>query len=425
MAQEIQYLDKRYNEALASYNQYLNMSNDGKEVDKFREFKNAEERKYRSEMVKVQSYIAKKAPNIEIKGNPNNKSNITTSSKSTGKLTSGIPTLLGADRMANQREILKAFEDNVYSVSMDESHVLAGLSNGKVACIFSAQKMEKFVTDDLSDVAITAVLADTYDVKGRSLFYAGDQKGWLYVLGERGELIDKIKVRDDPIFAILDVEARKVWVYSDKGRAVVRLENNKLVVDANKKSKFSMSLDWSFHKDRKKGDFPLDEFEAKVPSRVYGSPRLALESVNDGEYINAIAYTTDSEIFRRRLIEDKKAKTQLDVVGRGQTMIRSVQLTAPVKQIINCFEKQKATRKDAVYVLTCDDRITRFKTSELMDQNVADDDLTKVVVYMDEVDDEDDEADDLGDIESFTVRADTILFIKRDMDEVFIVKDEE
>ena len=40
-------------------------------------------------MVKVQSYIAKKAPNIEIKGNPNNKSNITTSSKSTGKLTSG------------------------------------------------------------------------------------------------------------------------------------------------------------------------------------------------------------------------------------------------------------------------------------------------------------------------------------------------
>lgn len=67
--------------------------------------------------------------------------------------------------------------------------------------------------------------------------------------------------------------------------------------------------------------------------------------MNDGEYINAIAYTTDSEIFRRRLIEDKKAKTQLDVVGRGQTMIRSVQLTAPVKQIINCFEKQKATRK--------------------------------------------------------------------------------
>lgn len=32
-----------------------------------------------------------------------------------------------------------------------------------------------------------------------------------------------------------------------------------------------------------------------------------------------------------------------------------------------------------MYVLTCDDRITRFKTSELMDQNVADDDLTKVL----------------------------------------------
>jgi len=326
--------------------------------------------------------------------------------------------------MANQKEILKAFEDNVSSVSMDESHVLAGLSNGKVACIFSGKQIEKFVTDYLSDVSITAVLADTFDVKGRSLFYAGDQRGWLYVLGERGDLIDKVKVRDDPIFAILDVEARKVWVYSDKGRSVVRLENNKLVVDANKKSKFSMSLDWTFHKDRKKGDFPLDEFDCKVPSRVYGTPRVLLENVNDGEYINATAYTTDSEIFRRRLVEDNKALPLLEIVGRGQTNMRSVKMTAPVKQLINCFEKQKATRKDALYVLTCDDKITRFKTSELLNLDISDEDLSRVIVYED-ADDEDEDRDDLGDIESFTVRADTVLFIMRDTDEVFIIKDEE
>ena len=56
-------------------------------------------------------------------------------------------------------------------------------------------------------------IRNIFDYQGRSLFYAGDQKGWLYVLGERGELIDKIKVRDDPIFAILDVEARKVNIF--------------------------------------------------------------------------------------------------------------------------------------------------------------------------------------------------------------------
>ena len=39
-------------------------------------------------MVKVQSYIAKKAPNIEIKGNPMNKTNITTTSKASVKTSS-------------------------------------------------------------------------------------------------------------------------------------------------------------------------------------------------------------------------------------------------------------------------------------------------------------------------------------------------
>jgi hypothetical protein len=325
--------------------------------------------------------------------------------------------------MANQREMIKAFEDNIVSLSMDDSHVLAGLSNGKVACIYAAQKIEKFVTDEISDTAISAVLADTYDVKGKSLFYAGDQKGWLYCLGERGELIDKIKVRDDPIFAIQDVEARKIWVYSNKGRSVVTLENNALVSKANKKSKFSMALDGAFYKDRTKGDFSLEEFECKVPSRVYGSPRILLEDVNDGEYVNAIAYATDSETFRRDLVEDKKALPVLEIVGRGQSKLRTIQLSAPVKQVMNCFAKQKSTRKDAFYVLTCDDKITRFKTTELMDTNIDDSNLTQVLVYEDK-DGDDDDNDELGDIESFTARQDTVLFIMRDSDEMFIVKDE-
>ena len=37
--------------------------------------------------------------------------------------------------MSNQKEVIKAFEDNVISLSMDESHVMAGLSNGKVRII--------------------------------------------------------------------------------------------------------------------------------------------------------------------------------------------------------------------------------------------------------------------------------------------------
>lgn len=171
--------------------------------------------------------------------------------------------------MAQEKEVLKSFEENITSISMDDRHVVVGLANGKVGCIYSNNKKEKFVTD-VTDVPITAVLADTFDTAGKSLFYAGDQKGFLHALGEKGDLIHSLKVRDGPIFAIQDVEVKKVWVYSDKGRSVVNLEGNELKIKANKNSKFSMDLDAAFHQSRDKGDFALEEFDAKVPARVYG-----------------------------------------------------------------------------------------------------------------------------------------------------------
>ena len=54
---------------------------------------------------------------------------------------------------------------------------------------------------------------------------------------------------------------------------------------------------------------------------ITGSPRVMLE--NEGEdYVNAIAYSTDSERFRRDLVEEKRALPLLEVVGRGQAKVR-------------------------------------------------------------------------------------------------------
>ena len=66
------------------------------------------------------------------------------------------------------------------------------------------------------------------------------------------------------------MEVKKVWVYSDKGRSVVTLEGTELKIKANKNSKFSMDLDARFHQHRDKGDFALEEFDARVPARIYG-----------------------------------------------------------------------------------------------------------------------------------------------------------
>merc|ERR1712212_539619 len=235
-------------------------------------------------------------------------------------------------KMTSEKKVLKSFEDNITAVSMDDRHVLVGLSNGKVGAVYSQLNgKEKFVTE-CSDVAITAVLADNFD---------------------------SLNVRDGPIFAIQDVEVKKVWVYSDKGRSVVVLEGGKLRVMASKNSKFSMDMDATFHKTRVKGDFPLEEFDAKVPSRVYGCPRLMMEEIGGGDsidYVNTLAYATDSERYRRDLVEDNKAPTSLEVVGKGHVKLRSIDMKSPVKQVLNSFVKNKDVKKDALYVLTCDDR---------------------------------------------------------------------
>jgi len=329
---------------------------------------------------------------------------------------------LSISAMAGQKEVVKAFEDNITSISMDDRHVLVGLVNGKVGAIYSNNKKEKFVTD-VTDIPITAVLADTFDTAGKSLFYAGDQKGYLYVLGEKGDLIHSLKVREGPIFAIQDVEVKKVWVYSDKGRSVVQLEGNELKIKANKNSKFSMDLDATFHQSRDKGDFPLEEFDAKIPARIYGSPRIMLESVGEPvTYINTFAYATDSERYRRELVEDSKAPTTLSIVGKGHARLRSIEMNSPIKQVLNTYIKSKDVRKDALYVLTCDDKITRFKVSELLDESIPDESLTKTLVYKD--DNENADSEDIGDIETFTCRLGMVCFVMRDADEVFAVNDD-
>ena len=75
------------------------------------------------------------------------------------------------DKTPFEKTVLKSFEDNITSVSMDDRHVLVGLSNGKVGAVYYKEKFvkEKFVTD-CSSVGITAVLADSFDVAGVQLF---------------------------------------------------------------------------------------------------------------------------------------------------------------------------------------------------------------------------------------------------------------
>ena len=73
-----------------------------------------------------------------------------------------------------------------------------------------------------------------------------------------------------PCGLVKDVEARKVWVFSENGRTVVNLNNNKLVVQAQRPSKWSMAEDGQVFQKRERGAFGLEEYECTHPARLYG-----------------------------------------------------------------------------------------------------------------------------------------------------------
>ena len=66
---------------------------------------------------------------------------------------------------------------------------------------------------------------------------------------------------------------------------------------------------------------------------------------DDVSYTNVFGYATDSERYRRDLVEDGKAATVLDVRGKGHSKLRELEMDSPIKQVLNCYSKHKQTRK--------------------------------------------------------------------------------
>lgn len=320
---------------------------------------------------------------------------------------------------AAHKDVIKAFQENVICCSMDQDSVMVGLENGSVSVVLRKNKHEKFVTEPLNDGAmITAVCCDTFDVRGQSLFYAGDALGYLHVIGENGNLIDSLQVREDAIISIQDVEARKVWVFSENGRTVVNLTNNKLVIQAQRPSKWSMAEDGQVFQKRDRGAFGLEEYECTHPARLYGTSRINIEMAADNSYAKISGFGCISGLYKD-LVEDNKVSKSLEVTGRNNMKLKTLQFDFPVKQVISRFTKNSSHREDAVYILTTDDKVFRCKATQLADRAVSAESCDIDLMFNDPQDTP--LEGDLGDIETFAVWNGTIMFTKRDSNELFSV----
>ena len=136
---------------------------------------------------------------------------------------------------------------------MDDRFVLIGLTNGSVACIYALNNVTKWVIS-VSNVSITAVLADLYDEAKEQRFYAGDTIGNIFVIDEKGNLITKINTKGSRIFGILASNSKKIVAYYDGGAYEYELQgyNAFLMKDYTSTGRYSVDADGTFHDSRGK-----------------------------------------------------------------------------------------------------------------------------------------------------------------------------
>ena len=139
---------------------------------------------------------------------------------------------------------------------MDDRFIMIGLSNGSVSCIYVFNGVLKWNVP-VSDVAITAVLTDVYDIGMEQRFYAGDAIGNIFLINEKGQITRKIRTKGYRIFGILASSPRNIVVYYDGGAAGYEFEESKvsLIDEYTSTGDYSIDADGTFHHARVKVSF--------------------------------------------------------------------------------------------------------------------------------------------------------------------------
>ena len=136
---------------------------------------------------------------------------------------------------------------------MDDRFVVVGLTNGSIACIYSLNNVNKWMIS-ISNVSITAVLADLYDKADEQRFYAGDANGNIFAIDEKGKVITKIKTGSTRIFAILGSDQSKIVAYYNGGAYEYKLQGSNLILikEYISTGRYSVDADGTFHDTREK-----------------------------------------------------------------------------------------------------------------------------------------------------------------------------
>jgi len=286
---------------------------------------------------------------------------------------------------------------DVMAVAMDERFIIVGQADGTLSGLYTKNGVKVFDAK-VSESEITAVCCEEQDEADNPIFYVGDSDGMVYTVNKKGKTLTDIQAREEAIHTISNFNKFSIFVYSNSGNTSFShattefKKGNTTTSTAN----YSFDGDGTFHKKKGAGDYKVNQYNCRTPTRAIATVRLEF-GPKLKEYNQVFAYCVIDEEYENT-IHEGTAETEFPIYCSNNKLIRTLDFKSPVRQVMSCRHHEKFS-EDKIYILLWNDKIYQVTGSRLQDAEISNDNLDLELI------DDEDEEDEPGDVKGFCVYA--------------------
>lgn len=310
------------------------------------------------------------------------------------------------------------FDRNVTAVAMDDRFILIGQEDGHLSAVYHKNGIKVF-SSKITEAEITAVCCEEQDEGSNQLFYAADSSNNIFIVNKKGNTIseEQLKSRKGKIHTLVNTGRFTIQVLSSLGTTTFTQGSHKLKKGkfSTKSANYSLDGDGTFNKEKGTGDYNVTQYDCRNATNTVATFRVKFGK-KIKNYRQVLAYATFEESYVN-LIEEGTAEKTLDIFCSNNRLVRRLEFTAPVMQVMSCRHHQGQAEEDMVYFLLWNGNVLKvgvdcfneiliyrfFKASGslLEDPEISDDELDLVTVVKGEEEDEEDNDD--GEYKGFCV----------------------
>ena len=254
------------------------------------------------------------------------------------------------------------FDRDVTAVAMDDRFILIGQLDGLLSAVYHKNGIKVFSVK-ISDAEITAVCCEEQDEDSNQIFYAADSSNNIYTVNKKGQTISQVqlKARKGRIHTIVNSGRFTIQVLSTIGTTTYSQGSHKLKKGkfSTESAKYSMDGDGTFNKIKGTGDFNVNQYDCRNATNTIATFRIKFgKKLNN--FRQVFAYATFEDDYMN-LIEEGTAEKTLDVYCPNNTLVRTLDFVAPVKQVMSCRHYQGRAEEDKIYILLWNRNIVKEK----------------------------------------------------------------